>query len=48
MFSPTVAGGREAGLWSLQGAEELLELAFRVEAWLGEAGPGPEGRLVVA
>lgn len=48
VFSPTVAGGREAGLWSLQGAEELLELAFRVEAWLGQAGPGPDGRLVVA
>jgi len=48
VFAPTVAGGREAGLWSLQGAEELIELAFRVEAWLGESGGGPDGRVVVA
>ena len=31
LFAPTLAGGRAAGLWSLEGAEELLELAWRVE-----------------
>ena len=33
LFAPTLAGGAAAGLASLAGAEELLELAWRVEAW---------------
>jgi|KBSSwiStaDraftv2_1062776.scaffolds.fasta_scaffold52865_2 hypothetical protein len=31
LFSPTLAGGNAAGLASIQGEEELLELAWRVE-----------------
>ncbi len=31
LFSPTLAGGAAAGLASLAGEEELLELAWRVE-----------------
>jgi hypothetical protein len=31
LFAPTLAGGRAAGLASLEGAEELLELAWRME-----------------
>jgi hypothetical protein len=31
LFSPTLAGGAAAGLFSLAGAEELLELAWRAE-----------------
>lgn len=33
LFAPMLAGGMTAGLASLSGAEELLELAWRVEAW---------------
>lgn len=32
LFAPTLAGGEAAGLASIEGAEELLELAWRVEA----------------
>ena len=32
LFAPMLAGGMTAGLASLSGAEELLELAWRVEA----------------
>jgi hypothetical protein len=32
LFAPTLAGGATAGLASVSGAEELLELAWRVEA----------------
>jgi hypothetical protein len=31
LFTPTLAGGEAAGLASIQGEEELLELAWRVE-----------------
>ncbi len=31
LFAPALAGGREAGLYSIEGMEELLELAWRVE-----------------
>lgn len=31
LFAPTLAGGRAAGLASIEGAEELLELAWRME-----------------
>jgi hypothetical protein len=31
LFAPTLAGGEAAGLASIQGEEELLELAWRVE-----------------
>jgi hypothetical protein len=34
LFAPTLAGGQAAGLSSLAGAEELLELAWRVEEGL--------------
>ena len=33
LFAPMLAGGATAGLATLSGAEELLELAGRVEAW---------------
>jgi hypothetical protein len=33
LFAPTIAGGATAGLASLSGAEELLELAWRIETW---------------
>ncbi len=32
LFTPALAGGREAGLHSVEGMEELLELAWRLEA----------------
>ena len=31
LFAPTLEGGEAAGLASIQGEEELLELAWRVE-----------------
>jgi len=36
MFSPVLAGGRAAGLYSLLGAEELLELGWRTRALANE------------
>ena len=33
LFSPTLPGGAQAGLYSLTGMEELLALAWRVEHW---------------
>ncbi len=54
VFSPTLSGGAAAGLFSLAGEEELLELGWRVielEAGSGELGanrseqPDPSSRL---
>lgn len=42
VFAPRLEGGEAAGLWSVAGAGELLELAYRVEARL--AGPPAPGR----
>lgn len=36
LFSPVLAGGAAAGLYSLVGAEELLELGWRTRAVAGE------------
>ena len=49
LFSPTLSGGARAGLYSVAGEEELLELGWRVELGAGswELGAGtsePEGR----
>jgi hypothetical protein len=33
LFSPTLAGGAAAGLFSVTGGEELLELGWRTAAW---------------
>ena len=38
LFAPRFAGGAGAGLHSLAGSEELLELAYRVDAALGPNG----------
>ncbi|MEO8448252.1 MAG: hypothetical protein ABI647_00590 [Gemmatimonadota bacterium] len=40
LFAPTMSGGAAAGLYSLAGSEELLELAWRVHEQLA-AGPAP-------
>jgi hypothetical protein len=32
LFSPVLSGGRSAGLYSLVGGEELLELGWRTRA----------------
>jgi hypothetical protein len=42
-FSPTLAGGAAAGLFSLMGEEELLELGWRTRA-LAAVGSGEAGR----
>ena len=41
LFAPRLAGGGEAGLHSVAGAEELVELVYRGHALLGPAGPAP-------
>jgi hypothetical protein len=47
LFSPSLPGGAMAGLFSLVGEEELLELGWRTQlgAWSGEltAGSTPPG-----
>lgn len=40
LFSPVLAGGQAAGLYSLVGAEELLELGWRTRALAGELSVG--------
>jgi hypothetical protein len=41
LFAPRMEGGAAAGLRSLAGAEELLELAHRAHARLGGEAPRP-------
>jgi hypothetical protein len=41
LFSPVLAGGRAAGLYSLVGGEELLELGWRTRALAGELSAAP-------
>jgi hypothetical protein len=41
LFSPVLAGGEAAGLYSLVGAEELLELGWRTRALAGELSVAP-------
>lgn len=44
LFSPVLPGGAAAGLWSVVGGEELLELGWRVHGRILAAGgpaPGP-------
>jgi hypothetical protein len=41
LFSPVLAGGESAGLYSLVGAEELLELGWRTRALAGELSVAP-------
>jgi hypothetical protein len=36
LFSPVLAGGQAAGLYSIVGGEELLELGWRIRALAGE------------
>ncbi|HET9465065.1 MAG TPA: hypothetical protein VFO71_06030 [Gemmatimonadales bacterium] len=43
LFSPTLAGGKAAGLFSITGAEELLELGWRTGTVAG-AATGETGR----
>jgi hypothetical protein len=35
LFSPTLTGGRAAGLFSISGAEELLDLGWRMQLGAG-------------
>jgi hypothetical protein len=48
LFAPLLAGGRAAGLHSLAGGEELLELAWRVEAALLPSSTIPSRGAAVA
>ena len=41
LFGPTLPGGEAAGLHSVTGMEELLELAWRGEALISGTGPAP-------
>ncbi len=41
LFSPVLAGGQAAGLYSLVGAEELLELGWRTRALANEQSAAP-------
>lgn len=41
LFSPVLAGGEAAGLFSLVGAEELLELGWRARALASELSAAP-------
>jgi hypothetical protein len=45
-FSPRVEGGVAAGLFSLTGAEELLDLCHRCHALLGPSGAEPGRQLL--
>lgn len=47
-FAPVLAGGAPAGLWSVIGAEELLELGWRVHWRVGRAGGPTPGHAEVA
>jgi hypothetical protein len=48
LFAPRLEGGRAAGLHSVAGAEELLELAYRCHALLGPDGPAPGSQRLTA
>jgi len=41
LFSPVLTGGQAAGLYSLVGSEELLELGWRTRALTGELSVAP-------
>ena len=41
LFSPVLTGGEAAGLYSLVGGEELLELGWRTRALAGELSAAP-------
>jgi hypothetical protein len=45
LFAPTLPGGKAAGLFSLTGEEELLELGWRIQLGAGsrELGAGASG-----
>ena len=43
LFAPTLAGGKAAGLFSITGSEELLELGWRTSTLAG-AAPAEAGR----
>ena len=43
LFDPTLPGGRAAGLFSISGAEELLELGWRIQLGAGSAQLEAEG-----
>lgn len=47
-FSSRLEGGSGAGLHSIAGAEELLELVYRCHALLGPAGPDSGPRRITA
>jgi len=38
-FVASMPGAQEAGLWSIAGEAELLELVHRVDGWIGARGP---------
>jgi hypothetical protein len=42
LFSPVLAGGASAGLYSIVGAEELLELGWRTRALANEMSAAPQ------
>lgn len=44
VFAPVLDGGKAAGLWSVVGAEEVLELGWRVHADVGGTGGSASGR----
>jgi len=48
LFSPTLIGGKEAGLYSITGEEELLDLGWRIEPGAGSWGLRPKGSGIVA
>jgi hypothetical protein len=48
VFSPVLDGGAAAGLWSVVGAEEILELGWRVHAAVGGIERLAAGRQEVA
>jgi len=48
LFASRLEGGRAAGLHSVAGAEELLELAYRCHALLGPEGPAPGSQRLTA
>ncbi|MEP7176627.1 MAG: hypothetical protein ABI860_08750, partial [Gemmatimonadales bacterium] len=41
LFSPVLAGGQAAGLYSLVGAEELLEIGWRTRALANQLSAEP-------
>jgi hypothetical protein len=43
LFAPTLAGGKAAGLFSITGEEELLELGWRIQLGARRGEPGARG-----